>query len=325
MNGMLSLEAASALIREGKRLAIAGDEALLSRLPRGQWIGGTIPYFMTSSGGVVTKDEVFVNELPAEVQEVRIRSYPTSTLSHIPKEYLDGFSLVVVPSQSEVHALLAREGWSWPGLFHRPLVGWVTGAHLSDLGRQQPRVFDGASGESWTNRAVVLHAGLAPGFAAQVEIANIFEQGSGPALTFHADGFAASRCRVDGREVDLADWMRTEKIDTRLPLVTDYSGSMINVSVQTVGEREVTFYAPVFRGQAYRFAKPVEDYPARFRQELTKSQRQPVFACNCILNFLYGALEGKRTGDLTGPITFGEIAYVLLNQTLVYLTIDRVP
>ena len=32
-------------------------------------------------------------------------------------------------------------------------------------------------------------------------------------------------------------------------------------------------------------------------------------------------LEGKKTGAFTGPITFGEIAYQLLNQTLVYLEV----
>ena len=28
-----------------------------------------------------------------------------------------------------------------------------------------------------------------------------------------------------------------------------------------------------------------------------------------------------RTGEMVGPITFGEVAYQLLNQTMVYLTI----
>lgn len=28
-------------------------------------------------------------------------------------------------------------------------------------------------------------------------------------------------------------------------------------------------------------------------------------------------------GDITGPITFGEVAYQLLNQTMVYLTITE--
>jgi hypothetical protein len=32
-------------------------------------------------------------------------------------------------------------------------------------------------------------------------------------------------------------------------------------------------------------------------------------------------LEGKKVGAITGPTTFGEVAYQLLNQTMVYLKI----
>ena len=42
-----------------------------------------------------------------------------------------------------------------------------------------------------------------------------------------------------------------------------------------------------------------------------------------MLNYLYAELEGKKTGSIVGPITFGEIAYVLLNQTLVHLLIEQ--
>jgi hypothetical protein len=41
------------------------------------------------------------------------------------------------------------------------------------------------------------------------------------------------------------------------------------------------------------------------------------------LNYAYADLEGKKTGSFVGPITFGEVAYMLLNQTLVYLSIDK--
>jgi hypothetical protein len=41
------------------------------------------------------------------------------------------------------------------------------------------------------------------------------------------------------------------------------------------------------------------------------------------LNYLYANLEGKKTGHIVGPMTFGEIAYMLLNQTLVYLTFEN--
>ncbi len=47
------------------------------------------------------------------------------------------------------------------------------------------------------------------------------------------------------------------------------------------------------------------------------------FSCNCLKNYLHGGLVGKTTGGIKGPITFGEIAYQLLNQTLVYLTIQN--
>jgi hypothetical protein len=48
------------------------------------------------------------------------------------------------------------------------------------------------------------------------------------------------------------------------------------------------------------------------------------FSCNCILNYIYGNLEGKKLAGTAGPITFGEIAYQLLNQTMVYLEFERV-
>ena len=49
-----------------------------------------------------------------------------------------------------------------------------------------------------------------------------------------------------------------------------------------------------------------------------------LFSCNCILNYQYAELEGEKTKGFTGPVTFGEVAYQLLNQTMVYLTIDDV-
>jgi len=48
---MLSLEEVTEKIIEGKRLLLAGDERLLLQLPAGDWIAGTIPYFMTEEGG----------------------------------------------------------------------------------------------------------------------------------------------------------------------------------------------------------------------------------------------------------------------------------
>ena len=117
---------------------------------------------------------------------------------------------------------------------------------------------------------------------------------------------------------------RTKEIDTRLPLVADYSGAMVNVSIKSniAAEQRVDFYAPVFPGVSYRIAAPVADYISAFQAALPPTNAELVFSCNCILNYLYCDLEGKQTGKVKGPITFGEIGYQLLNQTLVYLTIE---
>ena len=50
-----------------KLYAVSGDERLLSRLPRGNWVGGTIPYLMTDEqGGVTTRDLLLVHQLPRD-------------------------------------------------------------------------------------------------------------------------------------------------------------------------------------------------------------------------------------------------------------------
>ena len=51
-------------IERGKRLIVAGEEDILKRLPPGNWIGGTIPYFMTEKGGALLKDKIYVTDCP---------------------------------------------------------------------------------------------------------------------------------------------------------------------------------------------------------------------------------------------------------------------
>lgn len=78
----------------------------------------------------------------------------------------------------------------------------------------------------------------------------------------------------------------------------------------------------LFAGKEYRFAIPVTDYAASFAEHLQDlAGAKPVFSCNCILNYLYGELDGKATPPFAGPVTFGEVAYQLLNQTLAYVEI----
>ena len=61
-----------------------------------------------------------------------------------------------------------------------------------------------------------------------------------------------------------------------------------------------------------------------FNKQMDDLKISPAFSCNCILNYLYGNLEGQQSIPIGGPATFGEIAYVLLNQTMVFMIINEV-
>ena len=75
MNQLISVQAAAELIRQGTPLSLAGPESALDQLPAGNWIGGTIPYFMVPSGGVVVQDgQVFATDL-SPAGEVSFASY----------------------------------------------------------------------------------------------------------------------------------------------------------------------------------------------------------------------------------------------------------
>jgi len=323
-NKIMTLDQAAALIREGRRLLVAADAKQLERLPAGDWIGGSIPYFMGDDGGVIDREVVYVDELPEAVTAVTVKRYGADALASVPADaYDNGFSVIIVPAMTDVHLAYAQSAPDIPGIFDRPVVGWIAGVHLEDLGAEKPRVVSGVDGVVSTDEAVVLHAQLPESHAAALEIVNLFVQGDGDTLTFDETGFAQDTVRVNGEPRAFSDYLREVAHDTRLPLVADYFGAMVNASIQDVSEDGpgVALYAPVFAGVEYRLAAPVGDYVSEFEAQLPRDSVAPAFACNCILNFLYSELEGKKTGDIRGPITFGEIAYQLLNQTLVYLQI----
>ena len=321
-NELLSLAEASARIRSGAILSIAGDEALLAQLPKGRWIGGTSVYFVTETGGAVIRDRLFCTTIE-RATAADIRAYGPEDLASIPTGYAPGgFSLVLIPAFSRTHATFAMDGAGYPGFFAQPLMGWVSGVHLDDIGRITPKVFDGSTGIAHDDAAVVMHLSLPEGDKVDLDIVNIFAQSDDATLsfTFEETGFSAQKARVDGKIVSLARFLTEAGIDTRLPLIADYGGALVNVSVRSVDVEKdcVSFYAPVMAGVEYRLARPLPDYRAAFAGQLgTGGAGQ--YSCNCILNYLYGDLEGQATGAFTGPVTFGEIAYMLLNQTLVRL------
>jgi hypothetical protein len=309
-------------------LLLAGSEWALSQLPRGEWIGGTIPYFMDATGGVCSESLVFVDNLPPFACGLEIRQYTAAEI--LPGIHRDappnGYAVLLMPGGSPVHVAYAQGAPLDAGIYRQPIVGWVSGVHVSRAGLERPKVFNGRTGESSSEWAVVMDIALPPAKAARLDVVNVFQPGDGDVITFPASGFSAIECFVNGKPASFPSYLLEAKPDPCVPLTARQNGNVVNVSLQ--GFDEITgaihFYAPVFAGVEYRFAKPVPDYVAAFNAAMESHREPAAFCCNCVLNYLYAELEGKRTGSITGPVTYGEIAYRLVNQTLVRLLVDDV-
>ena len=326
MSKLYNISEANALIDAGKRLHVAASEAVLAGLHRGEWIGGTIPYFLTKEGGLVDRNRAFVTELPSSVTGTEIALLGEGELPRLTREAPEnGFSLAILPARSGVHTAYALNAERLPMLYERPIAGWVSGTHLDDDGRIAPKVVNGRTGEFSDNRLAVLHASLPASRIASIGIVNLFHQGDGDTIVFYETGFSpVTACLVNGARVNFFDYFTENKLDIRLPLVSNRSGEMINVSFHALDKasRSVAMGAPVLAGMEYRQAAPIGDYREAFARRVNALDISPAFSCNCLLNYLYGHLEGKQHIPIGGPATFGEIAYVLLNQTMVYLTVD---
>jgi len=79
---LLNPNQVSEKIAAGQNLILAGDESLLKSLPAGNWIGGTIPYFMAAEGGCKRSDLIFATELPKCALGARIEVYQPGKLDH---------------------------------------------------------------------------------------------------------------------------------------------------------------------------------------------------------------------------------------------------
>jgi hypothetical protein len=323
-NVFLTSSEAAELIARGTPAVFAGSEEALGRLPHGTWVGGTTAYFMTDNGGTVDTERVFCTVITAATA-ARIAVLPPEAVPNVATErYASGFTYLLVPAFSTVHRNFAIDGPAFESLFDQPTMGWVTGVHLSQLGSRTPKVFDGRTGRAYDNAAVALYAQLPEGLIPELDIVNLFKPGRGPSIVFPQTDFAAGACLIGGKRSNIAEYLAEAKIDTRLPLVADYAGVVVNASVRSVDlERgEVLFYAPVVAHEQYHVAEPVVDYERAYALRAGSSeQASRMLSCNCVLNYLYAGLEGKSTGGFVGPVTFGEIAYILLNQTLVRLNV----
>jgi hypothetical protein len=297
-------------IESGENLHIAGSEALLRKLPRGNWIGGSTEYFMSRSGCKTAADVLSV--LSFHDAEISIGTYDEKNIHTVVLDAFDnGFSIVIIPFGSAVHKVFAEKAVEFETLLKKNIVGWISGGNLEKTG-QTPISVNGLTGDVSSDKAAVMHIGLPKSKSVNVGVVNIFSQDEkSPTLEFPEGGFSVNKCLVDGEETRFADYIAWRGISMTLPLIGDYLENGVNVSFKSVENGVVNLYAPVLKGIKYKIAKVVPGYIEEFIKNARFDHVNPWFACNCVLNYLYGKLDGKKIGTFVGPITFGEIAYNL--------------
>ena len=322
-NLFLTVEAAADLVASGAVAFISGPEVLLRSLPKGRWIGGTTAYFITEAGGVVCEDRLFCAVFD-EALRARTAILPADKLGGVTEgRFRHGLTCIIAPALSETHQRYALEGPALPALYDQPVFGWVAGVRLEQTGTLLPKVFDGVTGLASCDGLATLWVELPLALEADLDIVNLFAEGDGDVISFMEAGFTVGDCLVNGRSVNFARYLSEGRLDTRSPLIADYAGAVINVSFQEIDADagQVRLYAPVVPGVSYRLARSVDEHALPYAYAGPPEEAATMLSCNCILNFLYAGLEGRAAGGYLGPVTFGEFAYILLNQTLVRLAV----
>lgn len=327
------------MIREGRVLLLAGTEADLATLPPGSWIGGTTGYFITPHGCVLAGGQVFYTDFTAVAAAASWHSFGVETIHQLAQYYPEnGFAILIMPGFSKLLGQTAGRIMEFDGLYNLPLMGWVSGVPLEglpdNLPLERPKTFTGGP-QADDEHAAVLYVSLPPQYFAQLHIANLFSPGEGPDIRFLQTGqVIEGDCFIGGERGNLARFIAETGVDRRLPLVADHEGALLNVAIlhATAEDGRVVFLAPVSPALTYRFAEEVQDYEAEFTRAAEEiALEQAAHACICVLHYHHTGLakpvqpqdESGRGPDITGPVTFGQIAYTVLNQTLTCLTIGR--
>jgi len=324
MNELRDIRETNALIDNGLVLHIAGEEALLRQLHRGSWIGGTTPYMLTAEGGIAERERVFVSVLPVLPSDVCLRLVDIGHIPAISTEApRNGFTLVIAPGMSEIHRVYGLTANGIPGIREIPVMGWISGVHEDDRARLTPKVFNGLTGEVSDVAIVAMQATLPTTKRAVVSIINLVEPAEGDTFVFYEPSFSVRECLINGKAEDFYAYAIRKGLDLQCPLVTELGGELLNVSFNVIDaeSRSVLFYAPVMAGRVYRQAAPLLDYRAALIEVAEKLKLTPVLSCNCFHNYTYGNLSGNLYLPLPGPAVFGELAHVLMNQTLVCLSV----
>ena len=145
---------------------------------------------MAPTGGTQTTDRVFVTELPVEPRLFASRMYSADGAARdrvrcAGQRLLADHHPVREPCPPGVRRARAR----LPGpLPRRPSSAGSQAWRSRMSAASLPRVFDGRTGQSSTEKAIVLHGQLPPHKTARINIINLFRGGGGDTIRFERTG-----------------------------------------------------------------------------------------------------------------------------------------
>lgn len=315
---VMTLDEVKNQIEKGKVLMLAGDCELLNQLPQGNWIAGTIDSFIDQDGCITTSEKIFVNEIPYCVEEIKIEEYTENNIQNITKDAFDnGFTILIIPFGSKIHTKYGKQAGYFESLYTNPVIGWIAGYTTNNM---KVKVYNGNNLQSSSHKAVALHCKLPLEKTAKISIINLFKPNFEYKIKFLQDSFSVDDAIINGKKLNFAAFLKSINYNIQNPIIANYYGTFVNVSFREIGDNIVKFYAPVFKDIEYNLSVPISNYIEEFNS-IEQISANPVFSCHCILNYKYSEIEGKKIRNFYGPSTFGEIAYILLNQTVVYLEI----
>ena len=321
MTGLFTPDEVSSMILDGNNLLLAGDAKLLSQLPAGNWIGGSTPFFILHPENRTTSfDKIFVNRLPDFVTKAEIKEYNETNIQSIFKDGpQNGFTVLIMPFMSPVAMEYALNATHYENFAAHPVCGWLTGLPLDIILTEKSHSASGAVPCISTDKAFAMHITLPESKYAEIHTFNPYIQGDGDSIQFETDSIVVTDAIINGEKRNFAEYLRGIGYDLLMPLVANYSGTMMNIVIANISENYVPLSAPAFKFVEYRLAK-IDDNIV----EPTLMGDKIVFSVTCIGNFIQPDICAQYLKKMNGPVVYGEIAYQQIGQTTVYVTVDDI-
>ena len=258
---LYTIDEVISFILEGKKLVLTADESSLDKLPKGNWIGGTSPYFMDETEGVFTKNKIFVDDFTDLAKNFKIEAYNKNTLKNIASNsYKNGFVLLIIPNDTEVHTEFAINSLSYKNIFNNPVVGYIAGYDLKNITKS--KVYNGLDLQNNNDNAISIHIELPDNKIARAEIVNLDTiDKSSPEIKFPKNSFVQSACTIDGKEMNIAEFFIQNNYNG-LPIIANNNGAFINKDIRKIDseKNKVLFYSPVFSDESYYLVNIIDNY-----------------------------------------------------------------